>query len=47
MTTNPEPDPEQLADDNDQAGWDIDKHGRMAAHATADDAVTTEPYEPS
>ncbi|MHB1063518.1 MAG: hypothetical protein ACYC1Z_03330 [Georgenia sp.] len=32
--------------DDDTLGWDVDRHGRMADHATEDDAVPTEPYDP-
>lgn len=39
------PDPQQLADDDDQLGWDRDKHGLMADAAT-DDEPETVPYEP-
>lgn len=36
---------DQLADDNDQLGWDRDLHGRMADYAAPDDAVPTVPAE--
>lgn len=32
---------DQLADDQDQLGWDRRVHGLMADHAAADDAVAT------
>lgn len=36
---------DQLADDQDQLGWDRDLHGRMRDYATDDDAVQTVPAE--
>lgn len=39
------PDPGTLADDQDELGWDVERHGRMRDHAT-DDEPATEPYEP-
>ena len=36
---------DQLADDADELGWDVDLHGRMVDAATDDDAVPTVPVE--
>lgn len=33
------PDPEKLADEDDQLGWDINKHGRMKDYSTPDTEV--------
>ena len=38
---------DQLADDQDELGWDREKHGRMRDHAAPDDAVETVPYDPA
>lgn len=32
---------DQLADEDDELGWDRDEHGRMADYATGDEAVQT------
>lgn len=34
-----------LADDDDQLGWDREKHGTFAEHATPDDTVRTMPAD--
>jgi len=39
------PAPDELADEDDQLGWDHDRDGNMADYATADDAVKTTDYE--
>lgn len=36
---------DQLADDADELGWDVDQHGRMREFATDDDAVPAVPVE--
>ena len=38
------PDPDSLADEDDELGWDTAVHGRMRAAATGDDDVITVPY---
>lgn len=38
---------DQLADADDELGWDRDVHGRMVDAAAPDDAVTTVPYDPA
>lgn len=38
---------DQLADEDDELGWDRSLHGLMADAAAPDDAVTTEPYDPA
>lgn len=38
---------DQLADDQDQLGWDRELHGRMVDFAGPDDAVETVPYDPA
>lgn len=38
---------DRLADDQDELGWDVDAHGRMADSAEPDDAVPTVPYDPA
>lgn len=35
----------ELADSDDQLGWERDKHGRMADAAAPDDAVPTVPAD--
>jgi hypothetical protein len=35
----------ELADENDQLGWDREKHGTFAAQGTPDDAVKTVPAD--
>lgn len=45
--TAPDPPLEQLADDQDELGWDRDQHGRMAEQDADDDTVPTEPWQPS
>lgn len=42
--TDPDPPLDQLADDDDQLGWDRDAHGRMRDQDTDDDVVPTEPW---
>lgn len=37
---------DQLADEDDELGWDRELHGRMVDAAAPYDAVTTEPYDP-
>jgi hypothetical protein len=44
---NPLPAHDQLADGDDELGWDRELHGRMADAAAPDDAVTTTPYDPA
>lgn len=39
-----DPAPDELADDRDELGWDVERHGRMREHATADEP-TTIPWE--
>lgn len=41
-----EPAHDQLADDQDELGWDREIHGRMAEQDTDDDAVPTELWGP-
>jgi hypothetical protein len=41
MTTPDLPAADELADENDTAGWDHDRDGSMADHGTDDDAVQT------
>jgi hypothetical protein len=36
---------DQLADAADSLGWDREKHGTYAEHATPDDTVTTVPAD--
>lgn len=44
--TSPEfPAPDQLADEDDELGWDREKHGRMI-DAASDDEPETVPYDP-
>lgn len=44
---DPDPPLDQLADDDDQLGWDRDTHGRMRDQDDDDDAVPTQPWQPS
>lgn len=40
------PDPGQLADDQDELDWTVKTHGRMLVHATEpDDEPVTVPWE--
>lgn len=44
MTDKENPPLDQLADDEDELGWDREKHGRMRDYATPDDTIQTKPY---
>lgn len=41
-----EPAHDELADDQDELGWDRAQHGRMRDQDTDDDAIETTPFEP-
>jgi hypothetical protein len=38
------PNPESLADEHDEEGWDVNRDGRMKEHAAPDNAVATRPW---
>lgn len=42
-----EPAYNELADEDDELGWDREKHGRMRDQDTDDDMVLTVPLKPS
>ena len=42
MSDNVNPPLGELADEHDQLGWDITKHGRMIDHASEEEPVTVE-----
>ncbi len=47
--TAPDPDlpaHDQLADDADELGWDVEQHGRMRDYAAPSGAVQSVPYDP-
>ncbi len=46
MTAPPTPPLDELADGDDELGWDRGAHGRMLDAAAPDDAVTTVPWSP-
>lgn len=37
---------DQLADEDDELGWDREKHGKMIDAATEDNTVATVEYDP-
>lgn len=42
-----EPAPDELADEDDELGWDRSVHGRMRDQDTDDHAVPTESWNPA
>jgi hypothetical protein len=42
-----EPAHDELADADDELGWDREQHGRMRDQDTDDDEIQTEPWKPS
>lgn len=43
--SNQNPDPKELADEEDELAWDREKHGKMRDHSMPDNFVETVSWE--